>query len=72
MPKAKRQYDAVEFGISRRFANNWFGSANLTISRLYGNYAGLASSDEIRTPTTGVAAAAAQQQAGQSSGKAAT
>ena len=53
-PKPKRQYDAVEFGISRRFANNWFGSANLTISRLYGNYAGLASSDEIRTPTTGV------------------
>ncbi len=64
MPKAKRQYDAVELGISRRFANNWFGSANLTISRLYGNYAGLASSDEIRTPTTGVSSATAQQQAG--------
>jgi hypothetical protein len=64
MPKAKRQYDAVEFGISRRFSNNWFGSANLTISRLYGNYAGLASSDEIRTPTTGVSSATAQQQAG--------
>ena len=54
-PKPKRQYDAVELGISRRFANRWFGSANLTISRLYGNYAGLASSDEILTPTTGVA-----------------
>ena len=39
-PKPKRQYDAVELGISRRFSNNWFGSANLTISRLYGNYAG--------------------------------
>ena len=26
--------------ISRRFSNNWFGSANYTISRLYGNYAG--------------------------------
>ena len=64
MPKAKRQYDALEMGISRRFANNWFGSANLTISRLYGNYAGLASSDEIRTPTTGVSSATAQQQAG--------
>jgi hypothetical protein len=64
MPKAKRQYDAVELGISRRFASNWFGSANLTISRLYGNYAGLASSDEIRTPTTGVSSATAQQQAG--------
>ena len=63
-PRPKRQYDAVELGISRRFANNWFGSANLTISRLYGNYAGLASSDEIRTPTTGVSSATAQQQAG--------
>ena len=63
-PKPKRVYDAVEFGISRRFSGNWFGSANLTISRLYGNYAGLASSDEIRTPTTGVSASAAQQQAG--------
>jgi hypothetical protein len=64
MPKPKRQYDAVEFGVSRRFANNWFGSANLTISRLYGNYAGVASSDEIRTPTTGVSSTTAQQQAG--------
>ena len=64
MPKAKRQYDAVEFGVSRRFASNWFGSANLTISRLYGNYAGIASSDEIRTPTTGTSSATAQQQAG--------
>jgi hypothetical protein len=63
-PKPKRTYDAVELGVSRRFANNWFGSANLTISRLYGNYAGLASSDEIRTPTLGVASATAQQQAG--------
>jgi hypothetical protein len=63
-PKPKRQYDAVELGISRRFSNNWFGSANLTISRLYGNYSGIASSDEIRTPTTGVTSAAAQQQAG--------
>jgi len=64
MPKAKRQYDAVELGISRRFANNWFGSANLTISRLWGNYAGTANSDEIRTPTTGVSSATAQQAAG--------
>ncbi len=50
--------------LSRRFSNNWFGSANLTISRLYGNYAGLANSDEIPTPTTGTSSATAQQQAG--------
>jgi hypothetical protein len=63
-PKPMRQYDAVEFGISRRFSGRWFGSANLTISRLYGNYAGIASSDEIRTPTTGVSSSTAQQQGG--------
>ena len=63
-PKPLRQYDAVDFTISRRFSNNWFGSANLTISRLYGNYAGLANSDEISTPTTGVSSATAQQQGG--------
>jgi hypothetical protein len=62
-PKAKRQYDAIEFGVSRRFMNNWFASANYVYSRLYGNYAGLASSDEIRTPTTTVGSAVSQQQA---------
>jgi hypothetical protein len=64
IPRPKRQYDAVELGYNRRFADNYFFSANYTISRLYGNYAGLASSDEIRTPTTGVTSAVAQQQAG--------
>jgi Carboxypeptidase regulatory-like domain/TonB-dependent Receptor Plug Domain len=63
-PKPLRQYDAVDFTISRRFSNNWFGSANVTISRLYGNYSGLANSDEISTPTTGTSSATAQQQAG--------
>ena len=41
---------------------NWFLSANYTLSRLYGNYSGLASSDEITTPTTGVGSSTAQQQ----------
>jgi Carboxypeptidase regulatory-like domain/TonB-dependent Receptor Plug Domain len=63
-PRPLRQYDAVDFTISRRFSHNWFGSANVTISRLYGNYAGLANSDEISTPTTGTSSATAQQQAG--------
>jgi len=44
--KAERKYDAVEIGVNRRFANNWFFSANYTWSRLFGNYGGLASSDE--------------------------
>jgi hypothetical protein len=63
-PRPLRQYDAVDITLSRRFSNNWFGSANLTISRLYGNYAGLANSDEISTPTTGTSSATAQQQGG--------
>ncbi|MGE3510346.1 MAG: carboxypeptidase regulatory-like domain-containing protein [Vicinamibacterales bacterium] len=63
-PRPKRQYDALEVGYNRRFADNWFFSANYTLSRLYGNYPGLASSDEITTPTTGGSSAAAQQQAG--------
>lgn len=45
-PKAKRDYDGVELTLERRFSNNWGASASYTISRLYGNYSGLASSDE--------------------------
>jgi hypothetical protein len=63
-PRPLRQYDALDFTISRRFSHNWFGSANVTVSRLYGNYSGLANSDEISTPTTGTSSATAQQQAG--------
>ncbi len=61
-PRPKRQYDALELGVNRRFGNNWFFSANYTYSRLWGNYAGLQSSDEITTPTTGGGSAVAQQQ----------
>src|SRR4029079_6285182 len=43
---------------------NWFASASYVYSRLYGNYAGLANSDEISTPTTNRTSATAQQQAG--------
>jgi hypothetical protein len=64
VPRPKRQYDAFEVSYSRRFADNWFLNANYTLSRLYGNYAGLAASDELSTPTTGVSSATAQQQAG--------
>ena len=64
MPKAVRRYDAVDVAVNRRFSNRWFASASLTVSRLYGNYAGLASSDEIATPTTRGAFATPQQQGG--------
>lgn len=64
VPRPKRQYDALELGYNRRFAGHWFFSANYTLSRLYGNYSGLAASDEVSTPTTGGSSATAQQQAG--------
>ena len=59
-----RNYDAVEFTFRRRFSRNWFGNFSYTWSRLYGNYSGLASSDEILTPTTGLSWATAQQPGG--------
>jgi hypothetical protein len=47
LPKIKREYDALELKLTRRFAGNWSGSASYTLSRLFGNYPGLASSDEV-------------------------
>lgn len=45
-PKAERKYDGLEFRIGKRLANNYFFNASYTYSRLFGNYSGLASSDE--------------------------
>jgi Carboxypeptidase regulatory-like domain/TonB-dependent Receptor Plug Domain len=64
MPRPKRVYDALEVTVSRRFSGNTFASFSYVLSRLYGNYAGLANSDEVLTPTTGVTSATAQQQGG--------
>ena len=64
MPKPKRVYDAMEVTLNRRFSGNTFASFSYVLSRLYGNYAGLANSDEINTPTTGVTSGTAQQQGG--------
>jgi hypothetical protein len=46
LPKMKRDYDALELTATKRFSNNWFANVSYTLSRLYGNYPGLASSDE--------------------------
>jgi hypothetical protein len=51
-PKAVRKYDAAEFQLTKRFGS-WFGVASYVYSRLYGNYAGLANSDEIRSGADG-------------------
>lgn len=47
--KAVRDYDAFEIRLDRRFADDFYFNANYTLSRLYGNYSGLASSDELVT-----------------------
>jgi hypothetical protein len=66
IPKPVRQYDAVQFELTRRFSNNWFFSTSYVWSRLYGNYPGIASSDEIRTPTLGLTFGADQTPTAQS------
>jgi outer membrane receptor protein involved in Fe transport len=45
-PPAKRDYDGLEFRLRKRLANNWSLNTSYTYSRIYGNYSGLASSDE--------------------------
>ncbi len=44
-PKATRNYDGLEFRLTRRGAGRWFGSVSYTYSRFYGNYSGLTSTD---------------------------
>lgn len=44
--KAERKYDAVEVRVDKR-ATKYFFNASYTWSRLFGNYSGLASSDEF-------------------------
>ena len=45
-PFPVRHYDGLEFNVRRRLANHWSVTGNLLISRTYGNYSGLTSSDE--------------------------
>ena len=65
VPRPVRDYDALQISLNRRFSNNWFVGGNYVLSRLYGNYAGIASSDEIRTPTMGLVYGFDQQQSGE-------
>lgn len=45
-PKAVREYTGVEIRLDKRFSRNWFANVSYVNSKLYGNYGGLASSDE--------------------------
>jgi hypothetical protein len=65
MPKPKRTYDAMELQLTKRFGQGWLASASYVYSRLYGNYTGLQSTDEIRPSTLGGVFAGNQQFAGQ-------
>jgi hypothetical protein len=44
-PKAQRNYDGIEFRLTKRLTHQWFGMFSYTYSRLYGNYDGLTSTD---------------------------
>jgi len=46
-PVAVREYTGLEFRLDKRFSNNWYANVTYLWSKLYGNYAGLASSDEV-------------------------
>ena len=52
--KPQRRYDALEIKLDRRFSKNYFYNVAYTYSRLYGNYSGLASSDEAGRTSPGV------------------
>ncbi|MCU1290181.1 MAG: Outer rane receptor for ferrienterochelin and colicin [Acidobacteria bacterium] len=53
IPKAKRNYKALQLELDSRYISNFSFNFNYTLSRLYGNYSGLASPDEA-TAVTGV------------------
>jgi hypothetical protein len=46
LPKAAREYDAIELGARRPMTRGWTFSLSYLWSRLYGNYSGLSQSDE--------------------------
>ena len=52
--KPQRLYNGLEIILNKRFSNNYFYSVNYTLSRLFGNYSGLASSDENGRTSPGV------------------
>jgi outer membrane receptor protein involved in Fe transport len=45
-PKAVRDYDGFEIRLRKRLSNNWSADASYLLSRLHGNWSGIASSDE--------------------------
>jgi hypothetical protein len=52
--KPIRKYTSVTLNLDRKFKDNWLGGLSYTWSRLHGNFAGLASSDEHGRKDPGV------------------
>ena len=50
----QRNYKAWDISLDRRLSNNYYFNVNYTYSRLFGNYSGLASSDEAGRTSPGV------------------
>jgi hypothetical protein len=48
-PKPIRNYDAVEFRLTRKASEKWFAQLSYTYSRLWGNYSGLTATDVADT-----------------------
>ena len=52
--RPQRLYRALELVLNKRFSNHYYFNANYTLGYLYGNYSGLASSDEAGRTSPGV------------------
>jgi hypothetical protein len=52
--EAQREYNAMQLSVERRLVNGFYFNANYTLSKLFGNYSGLASSDENGRTDPGV------------------
>jgi hypothetical protein len=50
----QRDYNGFDISLDKRLANHYYFNLNYTYSRLYGNYSGLASSDEAGRTSPGV------------------
>ncbi len=53
MPKAVRDYDGVEVRVTKTTSRGWAGMFSYTWSRLWGNYTGLTTTDQIDGGNTG-------------------
>ncbi len=53
MPKAIRDYDGLEFRLTKSVSKGWAGLFSYTWSRLWGNYTGLTTTDAVDGNATG-------------------